>query len=65
MLTLTLRPADLDPFRLMLREQMAGDAEPDRDLRAMPERPDAWRLRGVEARLRLLDRLAEGVGGLC
>jgi hypothetical protein len=64
MLTLTLRPDDLDAFRATLREQMAGDAELARDLRAWPDHPEAWRLPEVEDRLRLLNRLADDVGGL-
>jgi hypothetical protein len=62
MTTLTLTADDLDHFRLMLREQTAGDHELMRDL--LEGRESAQDVPTVAARLALLDRLAEDVGGL-
>jgi len=66
--TITLQPDDLDRFRLMLREQLAGDHELMRDL--LHDREDEaaiavdYRVPETAARIALVDRLAVEVGGL-
>ena len=65
-MTITLEPADLEPFRAMLREQFAGDHEHMSDLRAgaQPRTPEVYGEAATLARLQLVERLAEAVGGL-
>jgi hypothetical protein len=62
--TITLRATDLDGFRHMLREQMAGDHELMRNLLEWHDHPDAWRVPEVAERVAMVDRLADAVGGL-
>jgi hypothetical protein len=66
MTTITLEPSDLAPFRAMLREQMSGDHEQLRDLRAgaKPRTPEVYGEAPTIARLQLVERLTEAVGGL-
>jgi hypothetical protein len=66
MRTITLRPDDLDAFRLILREQLAGDQEHLRDLQAgaSVRTPEVYGLEPTRARVALAERLAEDVGGL-
>jgi hypothetical protein len=59
---ITLVADDVDHFRLMLREQMAGDHELMRNL--LEGRESAQDVQTVAARLALVGRLAEDVGGL-
>jgi hypothetical protein len=60
--TLTVHIEDLDAFRTMLREQLAGDRELIRDIEAHGEsdtlRPDAT------SRLMMVEDLAGQVGGM-
>jgi hypothetical protein len=64
--TITLRPRDLDAFRAMLREQLAGDHEHLRDLAAgaSVRTPEVYGEAPTRARVALVERLAEDVGGL-
>jgi hypothetical protein len=66
MTTITLQPADLDAFRLILREQLAGDHEHLRGLQLglTPRTPEAYGEEPTRARVELVERLAEEVGGL-
>lgn len=61
-MTITVRADDLDHFRLMLREQIAGDVELLREVGAgVAEQHDAGEVRD---RLELVWALASQVGGL-
>lgn len=67
MLTIALRPDDLDGFRAMLREQLAGDLEHLADLQrtTRPSRtPEVYGEEPTRARVALVERLGEAVGGL-
>ena len=66
MLTITLQPSDLDAFRAMLREQLAGDHEHLLDLQAgaSVRTPEVYGEAPTGARVALVERLAETVGGL-
>jgi hypothetical protein len=66
MLTITLRPNDLDAFRAMLGEQLAGDTEHLRDLQAgaSVRTPEVYGRAATLNRVALVERLAEEVGGL-
>jgi hypothetical protein len=66
MLTITLHPADLDAFRLMLREQLAGDHEHLLDLAAgaSVRTVEVYGRAATLERVALVERLGEEVGGL-
>jgi hypothetical protein len=66
--TVTISVAEVDHFRLMLREQFAGDRELIRDLlvgREQEEQPAVdRRLTETTSRLAFVERLAVQAGGL-
>jgi hypothetical protein len=66
MTILTLNPDDLDAFRAILREQLAGDYEHLRDLQAgaTVRAPEVYGAAPTRARITLVERLARQVGGL-
>ena len=61
MFTITIRPEDLDHFRTMLREQLAGDSELGREILA--GRASRDRLADALCRLLMVEELAAQVGG--
>jgi hypothetical protein len=61
-LELVLSPDELAAFRFVLREQLAGDVELAREIRAGLVARSS--IEDVACRLALVDRLAEAVGGL-
>jgi hypothetical protein len=64
--TLTLHPDDLDAFRLMLRETLAGDYELLGELRAgvTVSTPEVYGETPTLERVALVERVAADVGGL-
>jgi hypothetical protein len=64
--TITLHPDDLNAFRLILRETLAGHYELLRELRAgvSVRTPEVYGEAPTRERLALVERLAEAVGGL-
>ncbi|HMJ33348.1 MAG TPA: hypothetical protein VK501_05470 [Baekduia sp.] len=63
---ITLHPSDLDPLRVMLREQLAGDYELLRDLQAgaRTATPEVYGEAPTRRRVALVEHLAKQIGGL-